>query len=158
MDKKELEKRKTLRRAGNPVWGVFWKLLVCCLVIDALILGYFNLIKGVTLAEGIRQLQHSVAGNKRPPKRQVVVQQKPEEPRRQVVIRQEPIEYTPPVQIQPKSATQATSEDVEKTEQPQEQTKKYVLYSWQDETGYRQYSNTGFPTDRPYKDPQVKYY
>ena len=67
MDREEGEKRKILRKMGNPLWGVFWRFLVCCAVIDALLLGYFNLIKGITLVEGLKQWQAAVASNKQKP-------------------------------------------------------------------------------------------
>ena len=70
MDSEELEKRKILRKMGNPFWGVFWRFLVCCAAIDALLLGYFNLIKGVTLIEGLKQWQAAVDGNQQKPEAQ----------------------------------------------------------------------------------------
>ena len=36
--------------------------------------------------------------------------------------------------------------------------KKYTLYSWKEEDGYRGYSNNGFPKDRPYSDPRVEFH
>ena len=35
---------------------------------------------------------------------------------------------------------------------------KYALFSWKGESGYREYSNVGFPTDRPYSEEKVDYF
>ena len=34
---------------------------------------------------------------------------------------------------------------------------RYTMYSWKEENGYRGYSNTSFPTDRPYSDPKIEF-
>ena len=53
---------------------------------------------------------------------------------------------------QQKEKQQGEPKSIEKSK-PQ----KYTLYSWKEENGYRGYSNTGFPTDRPYSDPKIEY-
>ena len=53
---------------------------------------------------------------------------------------------------QQKEKQQGEPKSIEKSK-PQ----KYTLYSWKEENGYRGYSNTSFPTDRPYSDPKIEY-
>ena len=53
---------------------------------------------------------------------------------------------------QQKEKQQGEPKGIEKSK-PQ----KYTLYSWKEENGYRGYSNTSFPTDRPYSDPKIEY-
>ena len=53
---------------------------------------------------------------------------------------------------QQKERQQGEPKGIEKSK-PQ----KYTLYSWKEENGYRGYSNTSFPKDRPYSDPKIEY-
>ena len=69
--REEAREKKKLNRIGqgvNPFWSVFWKFLVCCAIIDAGIMAYFNFVKGVPVMIGLQQIQAEIFQGSKPKK------------------------------------------------------------------------------------------
>ena len=145
----EKEIKRQLRKSDYALWGIVWRALVCCAVIDLLLIGYFRFFKNLGPIEGLSQWQKTVTAMMRK-----------NEPEQEKTVA---VQVTPkPTPIRPKR-TQAVKHHLEeqtarKVRQVEAKPKQYVLYSWREESGYRGYSNVGFPKDKPYSDPRVEFH
>lgn len=174
--KSEIKKRAEVRRYKDPTWGIVWRFILCALIINIALQGYFRLVKGVPLLVGIQQMQDQVRENRH--------QKRQEKARKEIAMN---IERKPaPTQAKPpntheaerariererkreREATQAAMAKIldaqrvaaeqEKLRLYKEKTKKMTpIYSWRDERGYQGFSNIGFPEDGKYTEGKVEW-
>jgi hypothetical protein len=59
-ERSEREIKRKLKRMGNPIWGVLWRLLICCALIDIPIWAYFHFVKNVPILVGLQQMSSDI--------------------------------------------------------------------------------------------------
>ena len=137
----EQKKINRIRQGPNPFWSIFWKFLVCCAINDAGIMAYFNFVKGTTVLEGLKQLSQN--------------RNKPVQIEKRIVAeKRQSSTVSEKEWIATEKYLKAESEKIREKEIEKGQT----LYSWKGANGYREYSNIGFPSDRPTPDRKIDYY
>ena len=137
--------------------SIIVRVFICCLVMDALIWGYFRFIRNVSVAEGIKGWQQSIrkiAGKQSELEyvRKTIATNTVQKNKDQDVIQIRP---TPESLKEDKKllADQRQSQPGTINDEIYDIEMKYrymgkqgdTLYSWEDETGQIHYSNTGFP-------------
>jgi hypothetical protein len=59
-DNSEQKKKRRFAEPGNPAWGVIWRVLLVCAMIDLPFWVYCNLVKGISIWEGLQQMRNSI--------------------------------------------------------------------------------------------------
>jgi hypothetical protein len=138
------------------------KVLIVCAIIDIPIWAYFNLVKGVSFWEGMKQAREKIQANFRgeqEPKQLITEQPQP------MKMESLPIEKTPPV-IEPEKRVEYViiREPVQQQIVPvrripiEQRMAKRAMYSWTNEKGKKVFSNKGFPEDGNYTDGKIEWY
>lgn len=127
----------------DPTAQIIIRTLICILVIDSLIWGYFKFIKKISVADGLRGWTQGIE------KTLGIDQQQKQTIRTKVIIvnsKQKEVNNNTKrvVQEKKKYTTDDQIHDIEiKNKYINDKNNK--IYSWKDENGKIHYSNTGFP-------------
>jgi hypothetical protein len=142
LDRSDYRKPK---KRPDPVWEVVWRFLLICAVIDGGVYFYFHVIENTTVFDGLARIRDSiqrerVAGPPTPPAitTQVMTVKKSDTPDRSQYAKVERPAYNKPAVSAGRSAAPEP------------------IYCWEDGSGKRFYSNTGYPDSGYYKAVHLK--
>jgi len=162
---------------GNPAWGVTWRVLLVCAMIDLPFWAYFHFVKGVSLWEGLAQMRSEVQAKINPPKateeirfKMADAQQGQPKPKptwntkydsqlEKQNIENDPIKSAELALLEEKKKKHIEEVNEMVAAEMGRRTKKSSepIYSWRNEDGYRGYSNVGFPKNGKYSDPRIEF-
>jgi hypothetical protein len=148
-DSKKQGKIRKKRQQADPTMQIIVRTLICIVVMDSLLWGYFAFIKKVSFVEGIKgwttaihkSLGYNPNERTKVETKVIILERKPRVIEKPVYVPVPKREYKPRVK-------EYTSDD---QIHDIEIKNKYIgggqekLYSWKDDTGKIHYSNTGFP-------------
>lgn len=62
------KKQRKMMLSENPEWGIIWRVLLVCAMIDMPIWAYFNFVKNISMWEGLQQARTEIQRKMNPPK------------------------------------------------------------------------------------------
>ena len=154
----ERKRQRKLPRSGNPAWGVIWRVLLVCAMIDLPFWAYFNFVKGISIWEGLQQMRSGIQSGQPKAKpawnlRKVSLDEKQKKDI-------DSVKYAEKLLLEEKIAKHKVEVNQMVQKEMDRSSKKYPnpLYSWKGEDGYRAYSNKGFPENGKYTEGKIDWF